>query len=125
MGVNGNGVGRANGSAASAQPPAGLGGFDLAAAWRANGSAAPAQPPAPAKGVDRNPRRLVLLAGEPNGPVEEVLAEYQGADVSGNRLHADLQRLSEEHTSRYVAAEWHGPLGWTRFLWRRKDEPRL
>ena len=92
MGLNGNGTGRPNG----------------------NGAAQPA-----AKGADRKPRRLVLLAGEPGGPVQEVLTEYQGAEVSGNRLHADLQRLSAEHAGRYVAAEWLGPLGWTRFLWRR------
>jgi hypothetical protein len=55
--------------------------------------------------------------------VGEVLAEYQGAEVSGNRLHADIQRLAEEHAGRYVAAEWLGPLGWTRFLWRRRPLP--
>ena len=86
MGLNGNGVGRANG----------------------NG------------GAERKPRRLVLLSGEPSGPVEKVLAEYQGAEVSGNRLHAELQRLSDENAGRVVAAEWFGRLGWTRFLWRRK-----
>jgi hypothetical protein len=75
---------------------------------------------APAKGAERRPRRLVLVTGEANGPVEKVLAEYQGADVSGNRLHAELQRLSDEYAGRFVAVEWLGPLGWTRFLWRRK-----
>jgi hypothetical protein len=95
MGVPGNGVGRPNGTAAAAGAPA-------------------------AKTTERKPRRLVLLAGEPNGPAASVLAEYQGSEVSGNRLHADLQRLSEENAGRYVAAEWLGPLGWTRFLWRRK-----
>ncbi len=94
MGVNGNGVGRLNGASATD------------------------------KGAERRPRRLVLLADEPNGPVQEVLAEFRGADISGNRVHADLQRLSEEHAGRYVAAEWLGPLGWTRFLWRRKAGPR-
>lgn len=95
MEVPGNGVGRPNGSAATASVPA-------------------------AKNAARKPRRLVLLEGEPNGPAARVLAEYQGSEVSGNRLHADLQRLSEENAGRYVAAEWLGPLGWTRFLWRRK-----
>jgi hypothetical protein len=49
-----------------------------------------------------------------------VLAEYEGADVSGKRLHADLQRLADEHRGQCVAGEWRGPLGWTRFLWCRK-----
>ncbi len=75
---------------------------------------------AAAKGEERRPRRIVLLAGEADGAVEAVLAEYRGAEVSGNRLHADLQRLSEEHAGRCVAAEWLGSLGWTRYLWRRK-----
>ena len=44
----------------------------------------------------------------------------RGVEVSGNRLHADLHRLSEEHPGLCVAAEWLGPLGWTRFLWRRQ-----
>jgi hypothetical protein len=67
----------------------------------------------------RRPRRLVLLAdGEDSAPAE-VLAEYKGADVSGRRLHADLRRLAAEHPGRCVAAEWLGPLGWTRFLWAR------
>ena len=91
MGLNGNGNGRPNGHAAAAPSC-----------------------------TERTPRRLVLLAGEPSGPVETVLAEHQGAEVSGNRLHAELQRLSDENAGRYVAAEWLGRLGWTRFLWRRK-----
>ena len=87
---------------------------------RPNGSAGAAQPAPPAGGAERRPRRLVLLAGEPDGPAEAVLAEYQGADVSGNRLHTDIQRLAEQHPGRTVAAEWFGALGWTRFLWRRR-----
>ncbi len=73
------------------------------------------------KGEERRPRRIVLLASESDGPAERVLAEYRGADVSGRRLHADLHRLSEEHPGRWAAAEWLGPLGWTRFLWRRAE----
>lgn len=68
----------------------------------------------------RAPRRLVLLADGEDSAVKQVLAEYRGAEISGTRLHADLQRLADEHRGRTVAAEWQGALGWTRFLWCRK-----
>ncbi len=70
--------------------------------------------------IPRAPRRLVLLQeGEQSG-VEKVLQEFTGSDVSGTRLHADLQRLAGENPGRFVAAEWLGPLGWKRFLWCKK-----
>ena len=72
----------------------------------------------------RHPRRLVLLCEGEDSIVETVLAEYRGKDVVGSRLHADLQRYSEENPGRIVAAEWAGPLGWNRFLWGQK-EPML
>jgi hypothetical protein len=68
----------------------------------------------------RCPRRVVLLCDGEDGAVEQVLLEYQGAEVSGKRLHADVQRLAGEHRGRCVAAEWLGSLGWTRFLWCRR-----
>jgi hypothetical protein len=92
----------------------------------ANGHGGPSQRPGPRpapdahQGTPRAPRRLVLLKEGGDSPVEAVLAEYCGADVSGNRLHTDLQRFASEHPGREVAAEWLGPLGWTRFLWCRK-----
>jgi hypothetical protein len=64
----------------------------------------------------------VLLASGEDSAIAEVLAEYQGAEVSGKRLHADLQRLAAQHPGRCVAAEWLGSLGWTRFLWCRKEK---
>ena len=73
-----------------------------------------------ASSTPRAPRRLVLLDGAEDGEVVRVLAEYRGAEVSGAKLHAELQRLAGEHRGVYVAAEWLGPLGWTRFLWCRK-----
>jgi hypothetical protein len=79
-----------------------------------NGSA-----PRPASSSPRCPRRLVLLAADEHSAAEQVLAEYRDDAVSGQRLHADLQRLAAEHAGRFVAAEWLGKLGWTRFLWRR------
>ncbi|MBY0228440.1 MAG: hypothetical protein K2W96_04080 [Gemmataceae bacterium] len=66
------------------------------------------------------PRRIVLLKGDDNqGEVESVLAEYSGKDVTGARLHGDLRKQAEAHPGRVVAGEWHGPLGWTRFIWAR------
>jgi hypothetical protein len=67
----------------------------------------------------RQPRRLVLLAGGEQGVVKEVLLELHGEEVSGKRLHADVQRLARQHAGAVIAAEWLGPLGWTRFLWCR------
>jgi hypothetical protein len=79
----------------------------------------PQQPPANT-GSPRLPRRIVLLADGEDSAVAEVLREYSGAEVSGKRIHADLQRFAAEHRGRQVAAEWLGTLGWTRFLWCRK-----
>jgi hypothetical protein len=93
MGLNGNGVLTSNGTAASAKP---------------------------ISDSIRCPRRLVLLNADEQSEVKEVLAEYRDSQVSGARLHAELQRLAAEHPGACVAAEWHGVLGWTRFLWCRK-----
>jgi hypothetical protein len=60
----------------------------------------------------------VLLKDSEHGDIEAVLAEYQGAEVSA--LHAELQQCAARHRGRHVAAEWLGPLGWTRFLWCQK-----
>ena len=68
----------------------------------------------------RAPRRIVLLSGGEESDVQRVLAEYRGAEVTGTRIHQDIQRLAAEHPGQLVAAEWLAPLGWTRFLWCRK-----
>ena len=94
MALSGNGV-----------PPAG-----------GNGSAARTSSSSP-----RCPRRIVLLRDGEASDVLEVLAEYRGSEVSGNRLHADIQKLAGANPGRCVAAEWLGRLGWTRFLWCRKE----
>ena len=65
----------------------------------------------------RAPRRLVLLKGDDHSEVEEVLVEYAPEQASGTKLHADLRKLAVERPGRRLAAEWLGPLGWTRFLW--------
>jgi hypothetical protein len=88
-----------------------------------NGNGVSHQPAAAgprASNTPRAPRRVVLLVAGEQSDAAEVLAEYKGADVSGNRLHADVQRLAAGNPGRWVAAEWLGPLGWTRFLWCRK-----
>jgi hypothetical protein len=68
----------------------------------------------------RAPRRIVLLAGDERGEVEQVLAEHSGAEATGKRVHEEVQKFATRHPGRLVAAEWEGPLGWTRFLWCRK-----
>jgi hypothetical protein len=68
----------------------------------------------------RCPRRLVLLVGDEDSAAAKVLQEYHGAEVSGKRLHDDLRRFAADHAGMYVAAEWLGALGWTRFLWCRR-----
>jgi hypothetical protein len=67
----------------------------------------------------RAPRRIVLLSGAEDSEVKAVLLEMPATEVSGKRLHAELQRLAGEHRGERVAAEWLGPLGWVRFLWCR------
>lgn len=69
----------------------------------------------------RAPRRIVLLAGDANdAAVEEVIRQYEGADVCGQRLHADLAELAAERPGRVLAGEWQAPTGWTRFIWCRR-----
>jgi len=63
---------------------------------------------------------VVLLSADEKSAASEILLEMQGEDVSGKRLHAEVQRLASAHPGVLVAAEWLGPLGWTRFLWCRK-----
>jgi hypothetical protein len=82
-----------------------------------NGTSAPVRPAASGK---RCPRRIVVLTGEEQSEVACVLAEYPATEVTGNHVHADLQRYAEENSGRLVAVEWLGPLGWMRFLWCRK-----
>jgi hypothetical protein len=70
--------------------------------------------------TSRAPRRIVLLEAGTDSEVSQVLKEYAPAEVSGDRLHADVQKYAAEHAGRTVAAEWLGALGWTRFLWCTK-----
>ena len=70
--------------------------------------------------TDRAARRIVLLASAENSEVEKVIKEYAPPEPTGTRLHADVQEMAAEHPGRMVAAEWLGPLGWTRFLWCKR-----
>lgn len=76
-----------------------------------------ANPIAPSTTTERAPRRIVLLTSDEASAVERVLAEYRGADASTARLEEEVQHHAAQHRGRHVAAEWLGPLGWTRFLW--------
>lgn len=90
-------------------------------ALSSNGDTASGNPSTarPVSSSPRCPRRVVLLREGEDSEVQCVLREYHGAEVSGKRLHVDVQSLASEHRGRYIAAEWLGPLGWTRFLWCR------
>ncbi len=70
----------------------------------------------------RAPRRIVLLQSDETSDVDRVLAEFAGEQISGRRLHVELQKRALEHPERTVAGEWLGPLGWTRFLWVQKGD---
>jgi hypothetical protein len=74
----------------------------------------------PQAATEPAPRRLVLLVGDEHSEVAEVCAEYRGTETSGKRIHEDLQKFADEHPGRLIAAEWQGPLGWTRYLWCRR-----
>ena len=66
------------------------------------------------------PRRIVLLSAAEHSEIETVLREYAPPEPTGTRLHTDLQELATEHVGVMLAAEWLGPLGWTRFLWCKR-----
>ena len=83
-----------------------------------NGNGTPR--PAATATNERNPRRLIVLtAGEHSEP-DEVLLELRGEEITGKRLHSEIQKQAAAHPGRWVAAEWLGNLGWTRFLWCKK-----
>jgi hypothetical protein len=85
----------------------------------ANGKNNNGKAPAPAP-TPRCPRRIVLLADDAQSEAAEVLLEMCGDEISGNRLHTEVQRLAGDHRGKVIAAEWLNSLGWTRFLWCRK-----
>jgi len=68
----------------------------------------------------RAPRRVVLLLADEMSEIGEVLLEMRDEEVSGQRLHSEIQKQAADHAGHWVAAEWQGNLGWTRFLWCKK-----
>ena len=55
------------------------------------------------------------------GPLlEPIRHNSMGTEPTGTRLHTDLQELATEHVGSMLAAEWFGPLGWTRFMWCKR-----
>ena len=66
------------------------------------------------------PRRIVRLSGDENSEAAEVLASFEGADVIGSKLHAELQRLATQHAGQIIALEWLGNLGWVRYVTCKK-----
>jgi hypothetical protein len=74
----------------------------------------------PVAASERVPRRIVLLQDTEQSDAIEVLLELHGEEITGKRVHAEIQKQAAAHLGRYVAAEWNGTLGWTRFLWCKK-----
>jgi hypothetical protein len=70
--------------------------------------------------TERLPRRIVLLTDSEQSAVSDVLLELHGTDITGKRLHTEIQSQAAAHPDCWVAAEWLGNLGWTRFLWCKK-----
>jgi hypothetical protein len=69
---------------------------------------------------ERAARRIVLLTADERSEINEVLIELRGDEITGRRLHTEIQMQAAAHAGRWVAAEWQAHLGWTRFLWCRK-----
>lgn len=67
------------------------------------------------------PRRIVLLQDDESSEPAEVLATFEGAQVVGSKIHAEVQRLAEEHRGRTVALEWLSNMGWVRYITCCKD----
>jgi hypothetical protein len=86
----------------------------------ANGNSPSQATRPPAQETPRTPRRIVLLADGEASAVQQVLVEYPGDKVAAAPMTEDLHRCAAQHRGQYVAVEWLGPLGWTRFLWCRE-----
>jgi len=69
---------------------------------------------------ERNPQRIVLLAGNEHSEVKSVLAEYPGADLEKVNVNEEVPKFAAEHAGKVVAIEWQDGLGWRRLLWCRR-----
>ena len=83
-----------------------------------NGTVTPT--PADSSLKTRVPRRIVRVAGDETGPVAVVLASFEGADIVGSKLHAEVQKLADQYRGEFIALEWLGKLGWVRYVTCRK-----
>lgn len=61
------------------------------------------------------PRRIVRLKGDGKSEVKEVLATYEGGQVIGSKIHAELQNFAGKCPGETVAIEWLSNMGWVRF----------
>ena len=66
------------------------------------------------------PRRIVRLKGDAQSEVKEVLATFEGGQVIGSKIHAELHSFASKHPGETVAIEWLGNMGWVRFASRCK-----
>jgi hypothetical protein len=82
---------------------------------KSNGSAGPNT-----SSSTRAAQRLVLLAGDEQSAVKNVLAEYPGAELEKINVNAEVLRFAAEHAGKWVAIEWQDGQGWRRFLWCRR-----
>jgi hypothetical protein len=58
----------------------------------------------------------VVVPTDPQAEPTEVLAQFEGADVVGSKIHRELGVLAKTRPGQTVALEWLGPLGWQRFV---------
>jgi hypothetical protein len=62
------------------------------------------------------PRRIVRLKGDAESKVREVLASFEGSEIVGSKIHAEVERFATQFPGEVIALEWLGNIGWVRFL---------
>jgi hypothetical protein len=65
-------------------------------------------------------RRIVRLKSDAESDVREVLATFEGTEIIGSKIHAEVQRLAAKYPGEVIALEWLGNMGWVRFLTCKK-----
>lgn len=69
---------------------------------------------------ERVPRRLIVLSGDEQSEMEQVLGEFTGLEARGKDIHAEIERQAAKIPGKIIAAEWQSPLGWIRFMTCKK-----